>query len=101
MSLNAVFIVWLLIQAGSSTLITLNLAKNGTKLEHFWTSTGFTVPSQGHDSVPQIFYLSHDVSKNLALIGSLPRGSVIQVRIHWLLDLVKIPGKSVWLSLST
>jgi L-iduronidase len=30
------------------------------------------------------------VSMNLALIGSLPARSVVQVRIHWLMNLVSI-----------
>lgn len=36
------------------------------------------------------FLLSYDEKVNLALIGALPNKAIDHVRIHWLLDLVKI-----------
>ena len=57
------------------------------RLDHFWTSTGFTVPE---GQKPKEFYSSSPVRTNLAMIGSLPMGSVSQVRIHWLLDLIQM-----------
>ena len=36
------------------------------------------------------WFLSHDMRQNLAFIGSLPNRGIKQVRVHWLLDAIKI-----------
>lgn len=36
------------------------------------------------------YFLSDDEKQNLALIGSVPRNGIEQVRIHWLLDTVTV-----------
>ncbi|XP_030841888.1 alpha-L-iduronidase [Strongylocentrotus purpuratus] len=62
--------------------------KNVAELKHFWRSTGLC-PAAPHQE-DYSYFLSEDEKQNLALIGSVPRDGIKQVRIHWLLDLVKI-----------
>ncbi|XP_043239956.1 alpha-L-iduronidase-like [Amphibalanus amphitrite] len=57
-------------------------------LPHFWTSTGFC-PGMPHQD--PIKLTGRDVITSLSLIGGLPWRGLQQVRVHWLLDLVK-PG---------
>ena len=57
------------------------------RVDKFWSSTGFAPPK---NVSAQDHLLSEEVFTNLALIGSLPEGAITQVRIHWLLDLIKI-----------
>ena len=46
-------------------------------------------PPLPHQSAAD-FDLSPDMVQNLAYIGAVPHGGIWQVRIHWLLDLVKV-----------
>ena len=46
-------------------------------------------PPLPHQSAAD-FDLSPDMVQNLAYIGAVPHGGIQQVRIHWLLDLVKV-----------
>ncbi|RWS07469.1 hypothetical protein B4U79_01656 [Dinothrombium tinctorium] len=57
------------------------------RLPHFWESVGFCPPDP-HQEVEK-FVLSEDMKLNLALIGSLPGGATKQVRVHWLLNMIK------------
>ncbi|KAH3708034.1 alpha-L-iduronidase-like isoform X2 [Dreissena polymorpha] len=57
-------------------------------LRHFWQSTGFCPPLPHMDAAA--FDLSHDMQYNIAMIGSMPRSGIEQVRIHWLLDLITV-----------
>lgn len=61
-------------------------------LDHFWQSTGFCPPDPHQDFFE--FLSSDDANQNIAFIGSVPQQGIWQVRIHWLLDLVRIdkPG---------
>ncbi|XP_076467689.1 alpha-L-iduronidase-like isoform X2 [Babylonia areolata] len=70
----------------------LKLVMNGEEgnvpLKHFWQSTGFCPPLP-HQAAGE-FDLSTDMVQNLAYIGAVPHGGIQQVRIHWLLDLVRV-----------
>uniref|UniRef100_A0A7N8WYM6 Alpha-L-iduronidase n=1 Tax=Mastacembelus armatus TaxID=205130 RepID=A0A7N8WYM6_9TELE len=70
-------------------LITVDVGKPTGRLSHFWRSTGFCPPlphTQAHQ-----FDLSVDQQLNLAYVGSVPHGGIQQVRIHWMLELVRQP----------
>jgi len=56
-------------------------------LNHFWESTGLC-PPQPHQS-DESYLLSDSMVQNLLLISSVPHQGIKQVRIHWLLDLIK------------
>jgi len=58
-----------------------------SKLEHFWRSTGLC-PPQPHQEIDK-FLLSNDMKQNFLLISSTPHKGLQQIRIHWLLDLIK------------
>lgn len=58
-------------------------------LKQLWTSTGFS-PPKPHQAFNEYVH-SDDFIQNIKLIGSLPyEPGRFQVRIHWLLDLVKV-----------
>ncbi|XP_070197526.1 alpha-L-iduronidase-like isoform X2 [Littorina saxatilis] len=59
---------------------------------HFWRSTGFC-PPEPHQAAAD-FDNSQDMEQNLAYIGSVPHSGIGQVRIHWLLDLIKVTSFS-------
>lgn len=59
----------------------------------FWRSTGFC-PSKPHSDSFK-YDISPDMIQNLAYIGSIPFSGMQQVRIHWLLDLVRIKKKNL------
>ncbi|XP_013389365.1 alpha-L-iduronidase [Lingula anatina] len=59
-------------------------------LSHFWESTGFCPPAPHQDAAA--FDLGTDMLHNLAYIAAVPNGGIKQVRVHWLLDLVKVQG---------
>ncbi len=63
--------------------ITVDCSKPAGRLAHFWRSAGFT---------PAKWLLRPDMKQTLAYAGSMPRGGMRFVRIHWLLDLVKATG---------
>lgn len=65
-----------------------NSLQNARKLPRFWTNSGFA-PPQPIDDVEDFFH-SEDVKRNLEIIGSLPNRGITHVRIHWLLNLLKI-----------
>ena len=62
-------------------------------MKHLWSSTGFSpeIPELHLKQPDQL--MEQDVLMNLAFIGSLPKRSINQVRIHWLLDLMTKPFK--------
>lgn len=62
-------------------------AEKVSKLKHFWKSTGLCPPQPHQDAAK--YLLSPDMIQNLLLISSTPHQGIGQVRIHWLLDLVK------------
>ena len=49
----------------------------------------FCSPPLPHQSAAD-FDLGPDMVQNLAYIGAVPHRGIAQVRIHWLLDLVKV-----------
>ncbi|KAK7097242.1 alpha-L-iduronidase-like [Littorina saxatilis] len=65
---------------------------NSSPFRQFWRSTGFCPPLP-HQAAAD-FDLSPDMEQNLAYIGAVPHSGVEQVRIHWLLDLVKVKSFS-------
>lgn len=58
-----------------------------SSLPHFWESTGLCPPQPHQQS--ENYLLSDDMIQNLLLISSVPHQGIKQVRIHWLLDLIK------------
>ncbi|KAK7496613.1 hypothetical protein BaRGS_00012265 [Batillaria attramentaria] len=73
-------------------VLVLNASQSGTPFPHFWQSTGFCPPKPHQDAAG--FDLGPDMIQNLAYIGAVPHCGIQQVRIHWLLDLVKVEGFS-------
>ncbi|GFS09916.1 alpha-L-iduronidase [Elysia marginata] len=67
--------------------VVLNASDIRADFHHFWRSTGFCPPQPHNDAS---FDLSSDMAQNLAYIGALPFNGITQVRIHWLLDLIKV-----------
>ncbi|XP_071792677.1 alpha-L-iduronidase-like isoform X1 [Asterias amurensis] len=57
-------------------------------LKNFWASTGFCPPLP-HQKASS-YFLNESEHQNLIFIGSVPNQGIQQVRVHWLLDLVKI-----------
>lgn len=75
----------------SSTVQVYNITVYETvkhDLAHFWESTGFCPPQPHQDSAA--YFLSSDMKQNLLHTGSVPHQGIKQVRMHWLLDLIKI-----------
>ena len=60
-------------------------------LKPLWISTGFSPERARTHERQSSDLLNKETLLNLQLIGSLPRGSIEQVRVHWLLDLMKGP----------
>lgn len=68
------------------------------KITRFWTNTGFCPPAPtNHTKVITDFMLSHDVRINLELISALPnhRSGIQTIRIHWLINLIRIKYVSI------
>ncbi len=63
--------------------IHINASQTLGPLPHFWRSTGFT---------PASWLLKPEMRQTLTYLGSLPRGGLTHVRIHYLLDLVQAKG---------
>lgn len=70
--------------------VTVDLSDVVAPLKRFWRSTGFCPPLP-HENFRN-YVLTDDEVQNLALIGSVARQGIKQVRIHWLFDLVKVTG---------
>lgn len=64
------------------------LNENFKKLPRFWTNTGFcpTAPINQSES----YFLSNDVKLNLEIISSLPNHGLSHVRVHWILELIRL-----------
>ncbi|XP_044160426.1 alpha-L-iduronidase isoform X2 [Bufo gargarizans] len=75
------------IMAGSY-FINVDPTKSRKEMKHFWKSTGFCPPLP-HDQA-ETYFLGRDQRLNLAYISSVPHGGIVQIRIHWLLDLIKV-----------
>ena len=60
-------------------------------LKPLWISTGFSPERAKTHERQSNDLLKKETLLNLQLIGSLPRGAIEQVRVHWLLDLMKGP----------
>lgn len=91
-SLKIIFVVCLMSRGiFSSIQIEIDFI-NGTadlkNLPRFWTNTGFAPP----DPVENVdeFFNSDDVKTNLEIIGSLPNHGIKNIRVHWLLNLLRI-----------
>lgn len=90
--------VWNLINLHSSfangdmaIAVVFNSSEVRGDLHPFWRSTGFCPPQPHNDGS---FDLSPDMAQNLAYIGALPFNGITQVRIHWLLDLIRVASIS-------
>ncbi|XP_073398334.1 alpha-L-iduronidase isoform X2 [Dendrobates tinctorius] len=57
-------------------------------MPHFWQSTGFCPPLPHNKA--ESYFLGKDQRLNLAHISSVPHDGIVQVRIHWLLDLITV-----------
>ncbi|KAK6635941.1 hypothetical protein RUM44_001196 [Polyplax serrata] len=57
-------------------------------IKPFWKSTGLC-PSSNPEERSQ-FLLSRDEQINLEVIGALPNEAISMIRIHWLMDLLKV-----------
>ncbi|KAM4707700.1 alpha-L-iduronidase [Discoglossus pictus] len=69
-------------------VINIDPTKDTKQLRHFWKSTGFCPPLP-HDK-SEAYFLGKDQRLNLAYISSVPQSGIVQVRVHWLLDLVTV-----------
>ncbi|XP_058059524.1 alpha-L-iduronidase [Anopheles bellator] len=74
-------------------MISLHQSTNGERLhaqrmEPFWASTGLCPPEPRNNTAT--FLLSRDSLLNLQLIGSLTDRAISHVRIHWLLELIRV-----------
>ncbi|RUS90161.1 hypothetical protein EGW08_002040 [Elysia chlorotica] len=80
---------WLMAQVPTDTDLSIMVNSSDVRADfhHFWKSTGFCPPQPHQDAS---FDLSSDMVQNLAYIGALPFNGITQVRIHWLLDLVRV-----------
>ena len=68
--------------------LTVDLQGATTPLKHFWRSCGWCPPDP-HPRFPE-YFAQEDIAQNHALIGSVPHGGIQYVRIHYLLDLIKL-----------
>ncbi|XP_056424796.1 alpha-L-iduronidase isoform X2 [Hyla sarda] len=69
-----------------SYIINVDPTQSRKEMKHFWKSTGFCPPLP-HDKA-ETYFLGKDQNLNLAYISSVPHSGIVQVRIHWLLDLI-------------
>ncbi|KAG5682536.1 hypothetical protein PVAND_011883 [Polypedilum vanderplanki] len=60
------------------------------RMPKFWTNTGFA-PTEPINNVFD-FFETKDLNMNLEIIGSMPNNGLKYIRIHWLLNLIKISG---------
>ena len=67
--------------------IDINTDVTAASLKHFWESTGLCPPLPHYNASE--FLLSVDMMQNLLLMSSVPHQGLKQVRIHWLLELIK------------
>uniref|UniRef100_A0A8C4WRN9 Alpha-L-iduronidase n=1 Tax=Eptatretus burgeri TaxID=7764 RepID=A0A8C4WRN9_EPTBU len=65
-----------------------NSRSSPAPLTHFWKSTGFCPPLP-HQNAAE-YFLSQDQQLNLAFVGSVPRGGIQQVRVHWMFNLISV-----------
>ena len=74
---------------GTTLNITIDPNKEIRALKPLWISTGFSPERAKTHQRQSDDLLKLDTLLNLKLIGSLPRGAIEQVRVHWLLDLME------------
>lgn len=74
--------------AAADYSISVDPTETRGEMRQFWKSTGFCPPLP-HDEAER-YFLGKDQRLNLAHISSVPHGGIVQVRIHWLLDLIKV-----------
>ncbi|XP_075705975.1 alpha-L-iduronidase isoform X2 [Rhinoderma darwinii] len=72
----------------ASYIINVDPTKSSKEMKHFWKSSGFCPPLP-HDKA-ETYFLGKDQRLNLAYISSVPHGGIVQIRIHWLLNLIKV-----------
>ncbi|XP_015272895.1 PREDICTED: alpha-L-iduronidase-like, partial [Gekko japonicus] len=69
-------------------VLKVDVAQPQRELKHFWKSTGYCPPLPHNRA--DLFDLSKDQIVNLAYISSVPHNGIEQVRIHWLLELIRV-----------
>lgn len=67
---------------------------SGSPFKHFWESTGWCPPDP-HPRFPS-YFTTENIHQNHHLIAGVPRHGIKQVRIHFLLDLIKLAPASVF-----
>ncbi|KAM4050755.1 alpha-L-iduronidase isoform 2-T2 [Anomaloglossus baeobatrachus] len=72
----------------ASYIVTVDPTKSRKEIRHFWKSTGFCPPLPHNQAAS--YFLGKDQRLNLAYISSVPHDGIVQVRTHWLLDLIKV-----------
>ena len=70
--------------------VSINVLNHKSLLNHFWESTGLCPPLPHSNAYK--FLLSSDMKQNILLISSVPHKGIKQIRIHWLLELIKKDG---------
>jgi L-iduronidase len=63
--------------------IDVNCSGDGGPLDHFWRSIGLS---------PAELLLTPDMRQQIAYAGSIPHGEITYVRIHYLLELLRVSG---------
>ncbi|XP_066473945.1 alpha-L-iduronidase isoform X1 [Tiliqua scincoides] len=80
--------VMMTVALGGPVVINVDVSQAERELKHFWKSTGYCPPLPHNRA--DLFDLSKDQILNLAYISSVPHNGIEQVRIHWLLELIRV-----------
>eukprot|EP00039_Didymoeca_costata_P025498 m.13604 g.13604 ORF g.13604 m.13604 type:complete len:747 (-) comp4884_c0_seq1:96-2336(-) len=80
----------------SQYVATVNFGQTPRPFSHFWKSCGWCPPDP-HPLFPE-FFLTEDTFQNHLLISSVPNKGIEFVRIHFLLDLIKLVDNNTLVS---
>ena len=92
-----IYLTFILVQDGQSenlTVLRIRSSQFDGALPRIWESTGMS-PGEPHSRARDTL-LSTDMRINLANVGSMGFSKETQVRVHWLLDLVKVVNTSAY-----
>lgn len=70
--------------------LNIRIPKYTKYLPRFWTNTGFCPPAPINGNSTINFFLSDDVATNIEIISALPNNGLHTIRIHWLLNMIRI-----------
>jgi L-iduronidase len=76
----------------AAAALSVDFGAAGTPTRNFWHSCGWCPPDP-HPSFPE-YFAQEDLLQNHLMIGSVPHQGIKFVRIHYLLDLIKLLGPS-------